>query len=74
MNESETLKNIEKSLFAILMILSEMRDNMLKDVDTVKGRKTDVLLAEAGFKGPEISRLLNKNLAAVQKAVQRGRK
>jgi len=32
MNEAETLKNIEKSLSAILMILSELRENTLKDM------------------------------------------
>lgn len=74
MNESEILKNIEKSLFAIILILSEIRDNVLKNADSIKGQKIEVLLAGAGFKGPEISKLLNKNLAAVQKAIQRSRK
>ncbi len=74
MNEAETLKNIDKSLSAILMILSELRENTLKDMDKEKSRKIEFLLAEAGFKGPEISKILNKNLAAVQKSIQRGRK
>lgn len=74
MSESETLKNIEKLLSAVLMILSEFREKTSKDADNDKGRKIEVLLAEAGFKGPEISKILSKNLAAVQKAIQRGRK
>jgi hypothetical protein len=74
MNDPETLKSIEKSLFAILMILVEMRENSVKEVDNENGRKIDLLLAEAGFKGPEIAKIISKNLAAVQKSIQRGRK
>lgn len=74
MNEQETLKNIEKSLSAILMILVEVRENSLKEVDNENGRKIELLLAEAGFKGPEIAKIISKKLAAVQKSIQRGRK
>jgi len=74
MKEIETLINIEKSLSAILMILVEFRDNILKETGNGKRRRIEILLAESGFKGPEISKIINKNLAAVQKAVQRGRK
>ena len=72
MNELETLKTIEKSALAILMLLVEARENDGKSVD--KNKKVEVLLAKAGFKAPEITKIVNKNLAAVQKAIQRGRK
>ena len=71
MNEPQVLENIEKSIFAILMLIVENRESNGKEVD--KRRKIEALLAEAGFKAPEISKIVNKNLAAVQKAIQRGR-
>lgn len=74
MNDSETLKNIEKSLLAILMLLVEKRENTSRKTDSDKNRNIEVLLAETGFNGPEIARIVNKNLAAVQKAIQRSRK
>lgn len=74
MNEAESLKNIENATLAILMLLVEIRENLQKETDKEKIRKVEVLLAEAGFKGPEITKIVNKNLAAVQKAIQRGRK
>lgn len=73
MNEIETLKNIEKATLAILMVLVDERISKEKDMDKDK-RKTEILLADAGFKGPEISKIINKNLAAIQKTIQRGRK
>ena len=74
MNDLETLKNIEKSLLAILIMLAEMRERGNEEVDNGKGRKIEVLLADAGFSGPEVSKILSKSLPAVQKAIQRGRK
>jgi len=74
MDEQETLKNIDKSLSAILMVLVEMREKNLEDMDKEKVRKTEILLANAGFKGPEIAKIINKSLPAVQKSIQRGRK
>lgn len=74
MNELDTLKNIEKTMSVILMLLVEMRESSVKEVDNDKNRKIEILLAEAGFKGPEITKIVNKNLAAVQKTIQRGRK
>ena len=72
-NDSETLKNIERLLSAILMLLVEERERALKRTDS-ENRNIEVLLAEAGFNGPEVARIINKNLAAVQKAIQRSRK
>jgi len=56
------------------MILVEMRENSVKEVDNGNSRKVELLLAEAGFKGPEIAKIISKKLAAVQKSIQRGRK
>jgi len=54
------------------MLLVEARESNSKDVD--KNQKVEILLAKAGFKAPEITKIVNKNLSAVQKAIQRGRK
>ena len=72
MNELQTLKTKEKTTLAILMLLVEARESNSKDVD--KNQKVEILLAKAGFKAPEITKIVNKNLSAVQKAIQRGRK
>lgn len=72
MNEQKNLENISKLLSAILVVLVELRDERAK-ADNKKGRRIEILLAEAGFSGPEISKIINKNLAAVQKTIQRGR-
>lgn len=69
MDEQKYLENISKLLLAILMILAEFRE---KSGGNKKGRKIEKLLAEAGFNGREISTIINKNLSAVQKAIQRG--
>lgn len=74
MSEHETLKNIDKSLSGMLLILIELRGKLLEGVDNKTGRKIEVLLAEAGFTAPEVAKILSKNLTAVQKAIQRGRK
>lgn len=74
MDNLETLKNIEKSLIAILMLLVETRETALVNMDKKIARNIEVLLAEAGFNGPEIAKVVNKKLPAVQKAIQRGRK
>lgn len=74
MDNLETFKNIEKSLSAILLILIEIRESTGNDSDKDKGRKIELILAESGFKSPEIAKMLDKNLAAVQKSIQRGRK
>lgn len=73
MNEQKYLENISKSLLAIVMLLVELRGTQTK-TESKKGRKIEILLTEAGFNGPEISKIINKNLAAVRKTIQRGHK
>lgn len=71
MDEYKNLENISKSLSAILMVLVEFRDSERKNH---KGPKIEILLTEAGFRAQEISKIVGKNLSAVQKTIQRGRK
>lgn len=74
MDNTETLKTIEKSLTAILMLLVEKRESELGKLDKDDSRNIEILLAEIGFNGPEVAKIVNKSLPAVQKAIQRGRK
>lgn len=74
MDNTETLKTIGKSLTAILMLLVEKRESALGKLDKDDSRNIEVLLAEIGFNGPEVAKIVNKSLPAVQKAIQRGRK
>lgn len=74
MDNPETLKNIERSLLAILTLIIESREVSLGKIDKKKSKSIEVLLADAGFKGPEVAKIVNKSLPAVQKAIQRGHK
>lgn len=73
MNNTEILKNLEKNLSAILLLLIEARESKLGNLDNEKAKKIETLLFEAGFKAPEIANLINKNVTAVQKTLQRNR-
>ena len=73
MNDIETLRNLEKNLSAILLLLIEGRESSLSNTNDKKMKKIEILLSEAGFKAPEIAKLTNKGLAAVQKTLQRSR-
>lgn len=74
MNDSETLKNIERLMLAILMLLVENRRITLGKIDIENRKNIEILLSKAGFKSPEIAKIIDKNLAAVQKTLQRSRK
>jgi hypothetical protein len=74
MNDSETLKNIEKTLLVILALLVENREVTFGKVDRKKSRNIEVLMAGTGLKASEIAKIVGKNVAAVQKTIQRGRK
>ncbi|KKR51739.1 MAG: hypothetical protein UT89_C0009G0006 [Parcubacteria group bacterium GW2011_GWE1_40_20] len=69
----ENSKNIEKLLLAILALLVDRRESASKDGQE-KSRNIEVILADIGLSGPEIAKIVNKNLAAVQKTIQRGHK
>ena len=59
----------------VLAILVAEREERLNGIDDKhKPAKTEVLLANAGLTATEIAQIMGKNLAAVQKAIQRGRK
>lgn len=72
MNDIEILKQIDKKLSAVIALLSDYRerDGKRMDKNTIK---TEVLLREAGLSAPEIAQLLNKNLGAVRKTIQRAK-
>lgn len=74
MNDTEILKNLEKNLSAILLLLIEARESWLNDTDNEKPKKIETILFQAGFKAPEIANLINKKVTAVQKTLERSRK
>jgi DNA-directed RNA polymerase specialized sigma24 family protein len=61
----------DKALAGMLALLVAEREERLGD-DTAP-RKTEVVLANAGLTANEIAPLIGKNIAAVRKAIQRGR-
>jgi hypothetical protein len=73
MNDAEILKNIDQKLLALIALLVDQRERGGAPMD--KGSvKTELLLKEAGLSVNEIAKVLNKNVAAVHKAVQRAKK
>lgn len=65
----------EKVLAGVLAILVAEREERLNGADEKnKPAKTELLLANAGLSPNEIAQLMGKNLDAVRKAIQRGRK
>jgi len=74
MDELELLQNIDKKLSIILALMIQERYKKSNEVDKKSPQKVEILLAEFGFRAPEIARLLNKKIPAVQKALQRARK
>ena len=74
MDELESLKNIDRKLSVILALIIQDRYKKSEGNDKKSPKKVEILLAEFGFKAPEIARLLNKKTPAVQKIIQRARK
>jgi sulfur carrier protein ThiS len=74
MDEIELLKNIDKKLSAIIALIIQDGYKKSEEADKKLPQKVEILLAELGFNAPEIARLLNKKVSAVQKAIQRARK
>jgi DNA-directed RNA polymerase specialized sigma24 family protein len=59
----------------VLAVLVAEREERLNAADEKnKPAKTEVLLANAGLTPGEIAQVMGKNVAAVQRAIQRGRK
>ena len=73
MNDGETLKNIDIKLSALIALISDFRERGGRIVDK-DSLKTEVLLKEAGLSATEIAKLLNKNIGAVNKTIQRAKK
>jgi DNA-directed RNA polymerase specialized sigma24 family protein len=72
---TSTTLDQEKVLAGVLALLVAEREERLNGIDGKKQPvKTEVLLAGAGLTAPEIAQLMGKNLEAVRKAIQRGRK
>jgi DNA-directed RNA polymerase specialized sigma24 family protein len=64
-----------KLLAGLLAILVADREDRLNTSDQkYRPAKTEVVLASAGLSASEIASLMGKTSAAVQKAIQRGRK
>ena len=74
MNEIELLRNIDKKLSAIIVLMIQDRYKKSEEADKKLPQKVEMLLAELGFTASEIAMLLNKKIPAVQKAIQRARK
>lgn len=61
------MDQLEKYLRALVLLELDSRRDANDTADP------QILLSRAGFTGQEVAHLLNKKLAAVQKAVQRAR-
>lgn len=71
MDDSQTLKNIEKKLSALIAL------TVFSAFSTSEERlkiKPEIVLSNAGLENSEIAKILDKNLAAVQKTIQRAKK
>jgi DNA-directed RNA polymerase specialized sigma24 family protein len=67
--------DLAKVMAGVLAILVAEREERLDGTDERnKPAKTEVLLSNAGLTPGEIAQVMGKNLAAVRKAIQRGRK
>ena len=69
MNDSETLKNIERKISA-LIILTTHYNTPIQERDS----RVEVALDRAGIDRKEIALMLGKNKAAVDKIIQRSKK
>lgn len=62
-----------KVMAGVLAMLVAEREERMGD-DGSGQVKTEILLRNAGFAAPEIARIMGKNVEAVRKTIQRGRK
>jgi len=65
--------SLDKSMAAVLAMLVADREDRLAE-DGKEPRKTELVLATAGMQASEIAPFVGKNVEAVRKAIQRGRK
>ncbi|PIR68122.1 hypothetical protein COU49_03020 [Candidatus Nomurabacteria bacterium CG10_big_fil_rev_8_21_14_0_10_35_16] len=68
MNDSQTLKNIESKLSALLALTALSFSENRADV------KIEALLKKTGLEVSEIALILGKNEGAVRKAIERAKK
>ena len=71
MEDSQTLKNIEKKLSALVALTAI---SMFETTEERSKIKPEVVLSNAGLENSEIAKILGKNLTAVQKTIQREKK
>jgi hypothetical protein len=63
-----------KALTALLaLVVADREERLAASADGKDTRKTELILSTAGLQANEIAPLVGKNLAAVQKAIQRSR-
>lgn len=65
--------SLDKSMAAVLAMLVADREDRLAE-NGKEPRKTELVLATVGMQASEIAPLVGKNVEAVRKAIQRGRK
>ena len=71
MDDSQTLKNIEKKLSALVALTAI---SMFESTEEKSKMKPEVVLSNAGLDNSEIAKILGKKLTAVQKTIQRAKK
>ena len=71
MDDSQTLKNIEKKLLALVVLTAI---SMFETTEEKSKIKPEVVLSNAGLENSEIAKILGKKLAAIQKTIQRAKK
>ena len=71
MDDSQTLKNIEKKLSALVALTAI---SMFETTEEKSKIKPEVVLSNAGLENSEIAKILGKKLTAVQKTIQRSKK
>lgn len=71
MDDSQTLKNIENKLSALVALTAI---SMFETTEEKSKIKPEVVLSNAGLENSEIAKILGKKLTAVQKTIQRAKK
>lgn len=71
MDDSQTLKNIEKKLSGLIALTAISTFGTVEEKSKIKA---EIILSNAGLENSEIAKILGKNLAAVQKTIQRAKK